>query len=188
MFSSSGRNLILGRMNRMMVLQTGSKISIPSTLKTKPAPRDIQTEYWSVLRPARRGSAACFHLLAYQPASRQQLLTTASTRGKCVPSISEDAPVEYPKKEMEEQFRWRELLLQQCEERHLADWFPLLSPYGERYINVDLRLGCRRLLQLEPVPGMCGRWPRRQFELVVARWEGWRLSLGLSNLSRPSRY
>jgi hypothetical protein len=54
---------------------------------------------------------------------------------------------------MEEQFSWRELLLQQCEERHLADWFPLLSPYGTRYINVDLRLGCRRLLRLEPDPG-----------------------------------
>lgn len=61
MFSSSGINLILGRMKRMIVLQTGSRMSMPSTLRTRPAPRDIHTEYCSVLRPARRGSLSCFH-------------------------------------------------------------------------------------------------------------------------------
>ena len=62
MFSSKGMNLILGRKNLMIVLHTGSKISMPSTLNTKPAPRESHTEYCNVLRPARRASAACFHL------------------------------------------------------------------------------------------------------------------------------
>lgn len=60
-FSSSGMNLILGRMKRMIVLQTGNRMSMPSTLRTRPAPRDIHTEYCNVLRPARRGSLSCFH-------------------------------------------------------------------------------------------------------------------------------
>lgn len=89
---------------------------------------------------------------------------------ECVPSIGEDAPVEYPKKEMEEQFGWRELLLQQCEERHLADWFPLLSPYGTRYIK------CRPATRMPSTPSaragpgmLCGRWPRGQSNWL---WRG----------------
>lgn len=56
-------NLILGRMNLMIVLQTGNKMSMASTLNTRPAPRENQTEYCNLLRPARRASDACFHLL-----------------------------------------------------------------------------------------------------------------------------
>lgn len=48
--------------------------------------------------------------------------------GEGVPSIAEDAPVESPEQKVEEQLGWRQLLLQQGDEAHLADQFPLLLP------------------------------------------------------------
>ena len=51
-FSSSGRNLILGRMYRSRFRHMGNKISNTSKERTSPAPRDIQTENVSVFSPA----------------------------------------------------------------------------------------------------------------------------------------
>ena len=51
----------------MRVLHTGRRIHMPSNVRTRPAPREIHTEYCRVLRPARRSSAACLYLFHRQP-------------------------------------------------------------------------------------------------------------------------
>jgi len=42
-------------MTRRRFLSIGTRIKNPSTARTRPAPREVQTEYLSVLRPARAG-------------------------------------------------------------------------------------------------------------------------------------
>jgi hypothetical protein len=61
-FSSKGIHRTLGRIHLIIVRQTGRRISIPSKLRTKPAPLEIQTEYISVFRGANRGSDSCLYL------------------------------------------------------------------------------------------------------------------------------
>jgi hypothetical protein len=70
MFSSSGMNLIFGRRNLITVRHTGTRMSMPSNVNTRPAPLDNQTEYCRVFKPASRGSLSCLYLvisLAYTP-------------------------------------------------------------------------------------------------------------------------
>lgn len=85
-----------------------------STLRTRPAPREIQTENLSVLRPANRGSTACFHL--------ESVLVTAGemrVNGFSLPAIGEEAPVKCPEEEVKEQLGGSKLLL---EELKVACW------------------------------------------------------------------
>src|SRR5436190_4232809 len=60
--SSNGSHLNFGLTHLKRVLHIGSKMRVASTVRTKPAPRDIHTEKASLLRGASRESAACFHL------------------------------------------------------------------------------------------------------------------------------
>jgi hypothetical protein len=63
-FSSSGRNLILGRNHRRIVWQTGRRIKVVSQLRTRPAPRDIHIDKFRVtFKGSNRESEACFHLI-----------------------------------------------------------------------------------------------------------------------------
>jgi hypothetical protein len=71
MDSSSGRNLILGRMTRRIFRHMGITMTMVSTDKTRPAPREIQTENWRALRGARRISPCCFHLQSCQLGDRE---------------------------------------------------------------------------------------------------------------------
>jgi hypothetical protein len=48
----------------------GNRIIAVSTERQRPAPRDSQTEYVSVLRPARRASCCCLILLLSASFSR----------------------------------------------------------------------------------------------------------------------
>ena len=68
MFSSTAiRKETFGLNTRMIFLNRGSMIKPPSYASASPAPREIQTEYLSLLRPARRSFAYC----EYQPYAKR---------------------------------------------------------------------------------------------------------------------
>lgn len=77
-----------------------------STLRTKPAPREIHTENLSVLRPASLGSTACFHLDKSWLVMRRFRRIVFNS-----PSIGKDTPVKRPEKKVIEQFARYKLLL-----------------------------------------------------------------------------
>ena len=101
MDSSRGRNLTLGRMTRRIFRHMGMTMTMVSTDKTRPAPREIQTENWRALRGARRASPCCFHLQLCQRDER-----TFKERGN-LPSNAEYGPVETPKEKVESELLWR---------------------------------------------------------------------------------
>lgn len=77
-----------------------------STLRTRPAPREIHTENLSVLRPASLASAACFHL--YQSVMNHEFVHDYSLN---LPTIGKNTPVKPPEKKVEEEFTSGKLLL-----------------------------------------------------------------------------
>lgn len=88
-------------------------MSIPSTLRTRPAPLEIHTENFRVLRPARRSSAACLYL--------RWKLAKASDKeedkkaARCIPSISENSPVKSPEQKVKAELLGRKLLTDQLD-------------------------------------------------------------------------
>lgn len=109
-------NLILGRSHLTNVRHTGSNMNKPSKLNTRPAPREIQTENWRPLRPARRGSDACLYLQSRQ---RPEAHSGVGYKGATVPSIAEQEKVNAPENEVEGQFWNSKLLLDQRGVAHL---------------------------------------------------------------------
>lgn len=102
----------------------------PSKLNTRPAPREIQTENSSPLRPASRGSDACLYL-----SFRQHPEWTGEREGvRAIPSKTKQEKVDGPKYDVEGQFRYSKLLLDQRAVAHLEcrrGFLPLLSPTSE---------------------------------------------------------
>ena len=104
-----------------MVRQTGSNMSMPSKLRTKPAPRDIHTENFSVLRGANLGSDTCLYLKVDAvsnlspslPINRKGIdRSSGLDKTFYVPSESKDAPVQAPEPKVEPNLSPCELLLQ----------------------------------------------------------------------------
>lgn len=73
-----------------MFLHMGMTITIVSTDNTKPAPREIHTEYCRPLSGARRISPCCFHLL--------KLAVIEIENNSNLPTNTEQRPVEAPEK------------------------------------------------------------------------------------------
>lgn len=106
----------MGRSHLTSVRHTGSKMNNPSKLNTRPAPREIQTENSSPLRPASLGSDACLYL----PLGQHPGHTGERERGtRAIPSIAEQEEMDGPKYEVEGQFRDSKLLLDQRAVAHL---------------------------------------------------------------------
>ncbi len=108
----------MGRIHLIIVRQTGSRMHMPSTVRTRPAPREIQTEYCSVFRPASLGSLSCLYLY--------RLLATTGTQirgprpGHSIPSKREQAPVDTPEDKGEEKLRRLQLLQEKRPETHIG--------------------------------------------------------------------
>lgn len=56
----------------MILRHIGSRMSVMSKLRTRPAPRDIQTEKCKALRAARSAFAACAHLVSWWVCVRER--------------------------------------------------------------------------------------------------------------------
>src|SRR5579862_8677880 len=61
-FSSRGKNLILGRRKRIKFRHTANMIRNPSTSKTRPEPREVQTLNLRVFNSASRWLTCCEYL------------------------------------------------------------------------------------------------------------------------------
>jgi hypothetical protein len=134
MFSSRGKNLTFGRTHLTNVRQTGSKMNVVSNDRTRPAPREIQTDHFRVFKAASRSSFACLIL------STVRIWQRGRRPRRHSPTHCEKSPMNTPEHEMEEQFTRSKLLLYQSKERHgdLSSRF-LVQYRNPKVLIVDLR-------------------------------------------------